>query len=198
MTSLNPSFTCLLISLLTSCIASGYAQSPTIAVPGADPADAGVPVFDPMYEPGLHADAPSRRPEQRGTLYATYGPYTHHQGKGPYNARPNFRALEWESAQRWMAGGAAFRNSFGQECWYAFAGKKFVLKHRSGRFFAKVTGGLMHGYQSPHRGSVPLNCKGYNPAILPSIGYQYKNVNFQLVVFGRAYGAMPMVGCALR
>jgi len=198
MNPLHRSFACLLITLLPGGIALGCAQSLMTSSPRADDAAAERPAFDLNDESGLRANDPSPPLERRGTLYATYGPYTHHQGRGPYNARPNFRALEWESPQRWTMGGAAFSNSFGQECWYAFAGKRFILKHRSGRFFAKVTGGLMHGYQSPHRGSVPLNFKGYNPAILPSVGYQYKNVNFQLVVFGRACGAMPMVGCALR
>src|SRR6185436_4346346 len=133
-----------------------------------------------------------------GTFIATYGPYTHHTGKGPYNSHPAYRGLEWESPERWTVGGADFKNSFSQPCWYAFAGKRFILKHHSGRFFAKVTGGVIYGYKPPHADAVPINWRGYTPAIIPSLGYQYKNVSVQLVVFGRAYGAMPMISCDLR
>jgi hypothetical protein len=141
---------------------------------------------------------PHSRPERTGTFVVSFAPYAHHTGKGNYNSRADFRALEWESPEQWSIGGASFRNSFAQPCWYAFGGRRFTLKHHSGRFFAKITAGVIYGYKSPHRDAVPLNCGGYSPAIIPSLGYRYKNVSFQLIVFGRAYGAMPMMGWELR
>ena len=143
----------------------------------------------------LRLVAPTEPP---GRFVATYGPYTHHTGRGNYNSRPAYHGLEWETPDRWTIGGAAFRNSFSQPCWYAFAGKRFKLKHRSGRFFAKVTGGIIYGYKPPHADAVPLNWRGFTPAIIPSLGYEYKNVIFQFTVFGRAYGAMPSIGFVLR
>jgi hypothetical protein len=139
-----------------------------------------------------------RCPEPAGRLLLTYGPYAHHTGRGNYNSRSDFRALEWEFPSRWSVGGATFDNSFSQRCEYGFLGRRLVLKHRSGRFFMKLTGGIIHGYEAPHRNAVPLNWGGFNPALIPSLGYEYKGVSFQFAVFGRAWGAMPMIGCALR
>jgi hypothetical protein len=138
------------------------------------------------------------RPQSEGRLLLTYGPYAHHTGRGNYNSRCDFRAIEWEFPSRWSIGAATFRNSFAQPCEYAFVGRRFILKHHSGRFFAKLTGGIIHGYQAPHRHAVPLNWDGFNPALIPSLGYEYKGVSFQLAVFGRAWGAVPMMGTALR
>jgi hypothetical protein len=41
--------------------------------------------------------------------------------------------------------------------------------------------------ENSNRDAVPLQCGGYSPAIIPSLGYRYKNVSFQL---GFGAGAM--------
>ena len=41
-------------------------------------------------------------------------------------------------------------------------------------WYFKLTGGLLHGYKEPYDDKIPLNDLGVAPAILPTLGFQYK------------------------
>jgi hypothetical protein len=53
--------------------------------------------------------------------------------------------------------------------------------------FTKVTAGLMYGYVAPYENKVPLNYKGFNPAIIPSLGYKLTaHDSVQIMILGNA------------
>ncbi|MBI5692246.1 MAG: hypothetical protein HZC55_19355 [Verrucomicrobia bacterium] len=141
-----------------------------------------------------------RRVEERKLigLVATYGPYTRHTGKGDYNSHPNFVGLEWEDADRWAYGASYFKNSFSQPCWFAHVGRRFTFGNRDEGFFAKVLGGVIYGYRTPHEKSVPLNFRGFCPAVIPSVGYQSKGKAVHLAVYGKNAGQMLLLSWDLR
>jgi hypothetical protein len=120
----------------------------------------------------------------------TYGPYNRHTGPGNFNCHPQFTSLEVGRRGHWSLGASHFVNSFSQSCWFAHASRQFVVGGREQGFFAKFTCGLMYGYRSPHQDSVPLNFRGFNPAVIPSAGYQWKHSAVHLAVYGKNAGQM--------
>ncbi len=95
---------------------------------------------------------------------------------------------------RWLAGVAAFRNSFGQHSTYLYGGfrHEFARSEQTSAYF-KLTGGLLHGYRGEFRDKIPLNRFGVAPAVLPAIGIDYRRVNLELIPFGTA-GFMFNIG----
>lgn len=134
---------------------------------------------------------------RRGWI-VTYGPYTRHTGKGPYNSHPHYTGLEWLRPDRWAFGASHFSNSFSQPCWFAHASRLFNFTDRRDGWFCKIAMGVIHGYKPPHASSVPLNVRGFCPAIIPSIGYKYKGVAFHLAIYGKNAGQMPLFSRDLR
>lgn len=102
--------------------------------------------------------------------------------------------MSWLGDVRWLAGGAAFRNSFGQRSAYVYGGGRYDLLE-TGRmhFYAKVTAGLMHGYRGEYRDKIPFNRFGVAPAVLPALGVEYGRMNLEMIPFGAA-GMMLNLG----
>lgn len=95
---------------------------------------------------------------------------------------------------RWLAGAAAFRNSFGQQSTYLYGGFRHELARREhASAYVKLTGGVLHGYRGEFRDKIPLNHLGVAPAVLPAIGIDYRRVNLELIPFGTA-GFMLNIG----
>lgn len=92
-----------------------------------------------------------------------------------------------------IVGGAYFLNSFGQPSQYIYLGKLFWVPYTSETIYAKLTGGLLHGYRGEYQDQVPFNKYGVAPVILPSVGFQARTFGGELVVFGTA-GAMLTLG----
>ena len=93
--------------------------------------------------------------------------------------------LEAMFANDWVAGVAFFDNSFGQNSQYLFVGKSWTIS-KSGLWYFKLTGGLLHGYKEPYEDKIPLNDLGIAPAILPALGFRYKWFLAELQVAGTA------------
>ncbi len=111
--------------------------------------------------------------------------YTRHYNPEPdHNNHQRLIGLERGYASGNLWGGAVFRNSFDQRSQYAYAGRRFESdKHP---FYAKLTGGLLHGYRGRYRDKIPLNHLGVAPAIIPSLGMQSHGMTAELVVLGNA------------
>ena len=73
----------------------------------------------------------------------------------------------------WIAGGAIFDNSFGQDSQYVYMGRAWPL-FKSDYWYFKLTGGLLNGYDEPYEDKIPLNGLGIAPAIVPALGFKYK------------------------
>lgn len=109
--------------------------------------------------------------------------------------------LEWRFQDRprygqWVAGFAAFDNSFGQSSQYAYAG--WLARPFDGLqpLYFKITAGVLHGYKGEYQDKIPYNSSGYAPAILPSMGYCINRFCSELVLFGNS-GAMLTLGITL-
>jgi hypothetical protein len=131
---------------------------------------------------GAHADAAQRycpdflavkgasEPSHRGEL--TFSPYTHHWSNNPEHKQVVLVAVDEQLPGDRLCGVSFFSNSFGQPSVYVYAGQQFNHLLGVPQLFAKVTAGLMYGYVAPYENKVPLNYKGFNPAIIPAVGYK--------------------------
>jgi hypothetical protein len=68
-----------------------------------------------------------------------------------------------------------FTNSFGQPTIYVYpwGGESKAIwgvEHLS----FKWTAGLLYGYREPYENKVPLNFKGFSPALIPALAYEFK------------------------
>lgn len=81
--------------------------------------------------------------------------------------------LESQMKNNWVFGLAIFDNSFGQNSQFLYTGYKWDL-FSSKLWYFKLTGGLLHGYKEPYDDKIPLNQLGVAPAIVPTLGFQYK------------------------
>lgn len=86
----------------------------------------------------------------------------------------NLFAVEAYFNRDWLAGLALFENSFGHSSQLAYAGKTWPL-FGSPFWYAKLTGGLLHGYEEPYEDKIPLNGLGVAPVIIPALGFRYRN-----------------------
>jgi len=100
---------------------------------------------------------------------------------------------EWLGG-RWIAGAAVFDNSFRQPSQYVYGGWMYPIpRHES--FYFTLTAGVLHGYKPPYQDKVPFNHNGYAPAIIPAVGYCYRKVCSEIVLFGA--GVSVTLGLAI-
>jgi hypothetical protein len=109
-------------------------------------------------------------PTHRGEL--TFSPYTYHWSQNPEHKQVVLLAIDEQLPGNRLCGVSFFSNSFGQPSIYAYAGQQFNNLMGRPQLFAKVTAGIMYGYVAPYENKVPLNYHGFNPAVIPSVGYK--------------------------
>jgi hypothetical protein len=120
--------------------------------------------------PDLLSVKGAAEPAHRGEF--TFSPYTHHWSNNPEHKKVVLVAIDEQLPGDRLCGVSFFSNSFGQPSVYVYAGQQFNNLLGNPQLFAKVTGGIMYGYVSPYENKVPLNYKGFNPAIIPAVGYK--------------------------
>jgi len=114
--------------------------------------------------------------------------YTKHYDPEPGHVNDqNMVGLEFGMTRNRLWGFAIFDNSFGQKSKYLYVGKKWHISE-SHRLYFKLTGGLLQGYEGPYEDKIPLNGLGIAPAVVPAIGYSYKNVFVEFAQLGMAAG----------
>ncbi|PIT72721.1 hypothetical protein B9Z31_12730 [Limnohabitans sp. G3-2] len=122
------------------------------------------------YCPDFLAVKGAKEPAHRGEL--TFSPYTHHWSQNPEHKQVVLVAVDEQVPGDRLCGVSFFSNSFGQPSVYLYAGQQYNQLLGVPQLFAKVTAGLMYGYVAPYENKVPLNYKGFNPAIIPAVGYK--------------------------
>jgi hypothetical protein len=110
-----------------------------------------------------------------------------------HNNHQKLLNLEWNYKDDLLVGAAYFRNSFRQPTTLVYWGAKFRPMDSMPEAYIKVVAGLIHGYKGEYQDNIPFNQLGTAPAILPSVGYCYKQFCSELIVFGTA-GAMLAAG----
>ena len=113
-------------------------------------------------------DAPP--PTHRGEI--TFSPYTIHWSNNPEHKNVVLLALDEQLPGGRLCGISVFSNSFGQPSTYVYAGQQFNRFLGQPNVFLKVTAGIMYGYVGEYQNKVPLNYRGFSPAIIPSLGYK--------------------------
>jgi hypothetical protein len=123
-----------------------------------------------------------------GTLTLKFGPGVYHFEKSDeHNDRPWLVGASWEFPSGWNVGGAHFRNSFSQPSQYLYVGKRWFPTALPDPVYVNLTGGIMVGYKRPYDNKIPFNhSRGFAPALLPALGYQFERSNVQVIPLGTA------------
>lgn len=109
---------------------------------------------------------------------------SHYDPEPDHNNRQKLIGLEYTRDNDWLLGGAKFQNSFSQKSAYVYTGRRFDLG--TGPLFAKLTGGLLHGYRGEYEDKIPFNRFGIAPAVIPSLGLKSQVLSSELVFLGAA------------
>lgn len=80
--------------------------------------------------------------------------------------------VERQYDDRWLLGGAAFSNSFGQPSAYAYVGHRSVNLFGEPALFFQWSVGIMYGYVGQYQSKVPLNVGGFSPGALVGLGWK--------------------------
>ena len=133
-----------------------------------------------VTSPCLAQDEPAQENQNQGSgweveqWYIFTSLYTWHFDPEPDHVNnQKMLGLESQMKNNWVFGLAIFDNSFGQNSQYLYTGYKWDL-FGSNLWYFKLTGGLLHGYKEPYDDKIPLNQLGVAPAIVPTLGFQYK------------------------
>ncbi|GLR63803.1 sn-glycerol-3-phosphate transporter [Marinospirillum insulare] len=108
----------------------------------------------------------------------------HFNPKPEHNNRQKLFSVERNRDDSYLWGGATFLNSFKQRTYYAYLGKRYDFGESP--FCGKLTAGFLHGYKGEYRDKIPLNRYKTAPAILPSLGVQYKRLHLEGILAGSA------------
>ena len=116
-------------------------------------------------------------------------PHTSHFSYSPDHHTVYLAGLERESTlDNSFHGLALFTNSFGQNSGYAYVGKSYYNVFDSWpQVYLKWSAGVLYGYKPPFNHKVPLNYKGFSPAIVPAAGWRFgSGWNAQINMLGTA------------
>lgn len=137
------------------------------------------------YCPELLAVKDAPEPTHRGEF--TFSPFTHHWSHNPHHRKVILLAIDEQLPGDRLCGISLFSNSFGQSSVYVYAGQQFNYLLGVPQLFAKVTAGIMYGYVDPYQNKVPFNYKGFNPALIPALGYTLtQHDSVQIKFLGKA------------
>ena len=112
--------------------------------------------------------------------------YTNHYDPDPDHVNDqNMLGFEGQTKNKRVMGLAVFDNSFGQESQYLYVGRKWRA-FTSDRWYYKLTGGLLNGYEEPYEDKIPLNGLGVAPAVVPTLGFKGKSFAVEFNQLGLA------------
>lgn len=118
-----------------------------------------------------------------------FSPHTTHFSYNEDHRPVHLVGLERESSvDNHFYGLALFTNSFGQNSGYAYWGKSYYNVFDSlPRVYLKWSAGVLYGYMPPYNHKVPLNYRGFSPAIVPAAGWRFgSGWNAQIDLLGTA------------
>ncbi len=185
------------------CAGNAYAQTadpPPASAPAASatPAAAATPAT-PAAAPSVW-DAPE--PWRTDRFYVQTSVATVHFNSDPDHVNnqkliyAEYRLDERWLGGQWLVGAAAFDNSFGQPSQFVFGGLLWRPAVEAPQFYVKVAAGILHGYKDEYQDKIPYNDSGFAPGIVPAIGYCYRRVCSEMILFGTA-GMMWTLGVTL-
>jgi hypothetical protein len=118
--------------------------------------------------------------------------YTKHYDPEPGHVNDQqMVGLEFGMTGDRLWGVVLFDNSFGQDSQYLYVGKKWRVLE-SDRWYFKLTGGLLRGYEGPYEDKIPFNGLGIAPAVIPAIGFRHKRGFVEIAQLGLAAGMITV------
>ena len=99
--------------------------------------------------------------------------FTHHWTHSEEHERVRAMSVRQRLPNDRFCGFSLFTNSFGQPSTYIFVGQLWPSPFPAvPQLYGSISAGLLYGYVSPYKNKVPLNFKGFSPAIVPAVGYR--------------------------
>lgn len=126
-------------------------------------------------------------------------PFSYHwAARDPEDRNVFLLGLEREHPNGKIDGIAYFSNTFGQDSLYLFPwGGVYKNVYGIPKLSVKWTAGVIYGYKPPYENKVPLNYKGFAPAIIPAVAYEFSpKLSGQINVLG-SRGVMFQVNIPL-
>ena len=115
-------------------------------------------------------------------------PFTHHWTRDSEHKHVITASLTRDLPNDRRCGAAFFRNSYGPPSAYVFTGwdlPSFSKVHD--RLYGFVTAGILYGYVDEYKRKVPLNVRGFSPAIVPTLGLRFtQQTSAEVHVLGTA------------
>lgn len=145
-------------------------------------------VDDDSITKSLWSDGFNFKSNEDDQMRVMFSPYTIHYSGDEDHDFVWLIGLERERSNGNIMGFAYFSNSFGQPCVYYFPWGK-VYRDLAGvdGLYAKWSAGLAYGYVEPYENKVPINYKGFSPALFPSIGFSNsKKYQAEVTILGSA------------
>ncbi len=149
-----------------------------------------------VFSAGVQTTAPASAQwlEPAGeAIRVVYGPSAIHFNPSPDHVHWNHLVGLELLTPRWAAFGASrtilgftsFDNSFGQPSQYLYAGLEWdVGRLGGGTVFGSITAGLLRGYRDEYQDKIPFNGLGIAPAIIPAIGWRYRQFGIWMTLLG--------------
>jgi len=119
-------------------------------------------------------------------LYLQGGTYAHFTQDDDHDGPNIFVSLEAVRSDNWLAGLGLFDNSFGEFSQYLYVGKNWHFKDKLDGFHAKLTVGIIHGYEGDYKDKIPFNKLGIAPGVIPGIGYKKNKLGFDMILLGNS------------
>lgn len=135
---------------------------------------------------GIAVDAAAPESAPHNIYFSTSIATRHFHPDPIHNNTQHLLNLEWNYRDNTVVGGAYFKNSYRQPATLIYWGKKYHPFDSAPNAYVKIVGGLIHGYKDEYRDKIPLNKYGTAPAVLPAVGYCYKQLCTEIIVFGTA------------
>ncbi len=103
-------------------------------------------------------------------------PYSFHwRKKEPEDRNVYLVGIEREHSNGKIDGLAYFSNSFGQDSAYLFPwGGVYKNIYGIPKLSFKWTAGIIYGYKPPFEDKIPFNVKGFAPAVIPALSYEFR------------------------
>ena len=137
---------------------------------------------------GGKALAEDQAAAQEPRIFLQFGAYAHYtqddedEREGP----PVVAAIEWLKPNRTYYGLSLFNNSFGQFSQFVYVGKEFPLRRFHEYLRARLSVGIVHGYEDEHEDDLPLNYKDFAPGLVPSLGFKKDGYAVDVVLLSNA------------
>ena len=115
------------------------------------------------------AVAEDQAPVQESRIFVQMGGYAHYtrDDKDERDGPPVVGAVEWLKPNRVYYGLSLFNNSFGQFSQFVYVGKEFPLPRLHRYLRARLSVGIVHGYDDGHEDDLPLSTGATAAAGIP-------------------------------